>query len=135
MVQVLAAHEGPVAALAFSPTQPLLASASWDKTVRTWDIFRRAPVALTCDIRFKFKTMRCNDQLTVILGQKRQPPTMTWVFQEWRRDQPITFSQDGYLGGHVKRVEVLRYGGVRHAMAGRPGGADEQSSAALLGKP
>lgn len=39
LLDVLAAHTGPVAALAFSPAQPLLASASWDKTVRTWDVF------------------------------------------------------------------------------------------------
>ena len=43
LLDVLAAHEGPVCALGFSPAQPLLASASWDKTVRTWDVFRRAP--------------------------------------------------------------------------------------------
>jgi WD40 repeat protein len=43
LLDVLAAHEGPVVAVAFSPTQPLLASASWDKTVRTWDIFRCNP--------------------------------------------------------------------------------------------
>ena len=29
LLDVLAAHEGPVVALAFSPTQPLLASGSW----------------------------------------------------------------------------------------------------------
>lgn len=39
LLDILAAHEGPVIALQFSPTQPILASASWDKTVRTWDIF------------------------------------------------------------------------------------------------
>lgn len=39
LLDVLAGHEGPVVALQFSPTQSLLASASWDKTVRTWDLF------------------------------------------------------------------------------------------------
>ncbi len=46
LLDVLAAHEGPVVALAFSPTQPLLASGSWDKTVRTWDVFRYILVLL-----------------------------------------------------------------------------------------
>lgn len=41
LLDVLAAHEGPISALAFAPTQPLLASSSWDKTVRIWDIFRQ----------------------------------------------------------------------------------------------
>lgn len=39
LLDILAAHEGPVCGLAFSPTQSLLASCSWDHTVRTWDVF------------------------------------------------------------------------------------------------
>ena len=39
LLDILAAHEGPVVALAFSPTQALLASVSWDRTLRTWDVF------------------------------------------------------------------------------------------------
>uniref|UniRef100_A0A383VAW3 Small-subunit processome Utp12 domain-containing protein n=1 Tax=Tetradesmus obliquus TaxID=3088 RepID=A0A383VAW3_TETOB len=39
LLDVLAGHEGPVSGLAFCPTQPLLASCSWDKTVRTWDVY------------------------------------------------------------------------------------------------
>ena len=37
--QVLAGHEGPVSTLSFSPKQSLLASGSWDKTVKLWDVF------------------------------------------------------------------------------------------------
>lgn len=39
LLDVLAAHEGPVVSLGFAPGAPLLASASWDATVRTWDVF------------------------------------------------------------------------------------------------
>lgn len=39
LLDVLAGHEGPVSGLAFSPNGPLLASVSWDHTLRTWDVF------------------------------------------------------------------------------------------------
>ena len=39
LLEVLAGHEGPVVALAFAPHSPVVATGSWDKTVRTWDVF------------------------------------------------------------------------------------------------
>lgn len=54
LLDVLAGHEGPVCALAFSPTGNLLASGSWDRTVRIWTIFGRSgavePFALGSDV-------------------------------------------------------------------------------------
>ncbi|RUP36516.1 hypothetical protein BC936DRAFT_138469 [Jimgerdemannia flammicorona] len=41
LLDVLAGHEGPVSCLAFSSTGLQLASGSWDKTVRIWDVFGR----------------------------------------------------------------------------------------------
>ena len=38
LLQVLAGHDGPVSGLCFSPSRSLLASSSWDKTVRVWDV-------------------------------------------------------------------------------------------------
>ncbi|XP_069748532.1 PWP2 small subunit processome component [Narcine bancroftii] len=38
LLDVLAGHEGPVSSLSFNPTQATLASASWDKTVKLWDM-------------------------------------------------------------------------------------------------
>ncbi|KAG8379867.1 hypothetical protein BUALT_Bualt07G0134000 [Buddleja alternifolia] len=39
LLDVLSGHEGPVHGLMFSPTNAILASSSWDNTVRLWDIF------------------------------------------------------------------------------------------------
>ncbi|QRV76578.1 small nucleolar ribonucleoprotein complex subunit (Pwp2) [Ceratobasidium sp. AG-Ba] len=42
LLDVLTGHEGPVSALAFSPTGSQLASASWDKSIRVWSVFGRS---------------------------------------------------------------------------------------------
>lgn len=42
LIDVLAGHEGPVSALAFSPLGDRLVSASWDKTIRVWDTYGRS---------------------------------------------------------------------------------------------
>ncbi|KAI8972105.1 WD40-repeat-containing domain protein [Pilobolus umbonatus] len=41
LLDILAGHTGPVCALAFSPSGMVLASGSWDHSVRTWDVFGR----------------------------------------------------------------------------------------------
>ncbi|KAM0787544.1 hypothetical protein ACM66B_003615 [Microbotryomycetes sp. NB124-2] len=53
LLDVLAGHEGPVSALAFSPLGDRLVSASWDRTIRVWDVYGRSsavePFQLTSD--------------------------------------------------------------------------------------
>ncbi|XP_070546732.1 periodic tryptophan protein 2 homolog [Ptychodera flava] len=39
LLEVLAGHEGPVVSLSFSPSEAILASASWDKSMKLWDVF------------------------------------------------------------------------------------------------
>ncbi|KAL4246695.1 WD repeat PWP2 family protein, partial [Abortiporus biennis] len=54
LLDVLTGHEAPISSLAFSPTGNLLASGSWDKTVRVWTVFGRSravePYQLSADV-------------------------------------------------------------------------------------
>ena len=45
VTDVLSGHEGPIVSLAFSAAAGLLASGSWDRTVRLWDVFRTGTTA------------------------------------------------------------------------------------------
>ena len=40
LLDVLAGHEAPLSELSFSPSEGVLASASWDGTVKLWDVFK-----------------------------------------------------------------------------------------------
>ena len=54
LLDQLAGHEGPIAALAFAPSGSILVSGSWDHTVRLWSIFGRTqtsePLQLQADV-------------------------------------------------------------------------------------
>ncbi|SCW00335.1 LAFE_0C01926g1_1 [Lachancea fermentati] len=54
LVETLSGHEGPVSCLSFSSENSVLASASWDKTIRIWSIFSRSqqvePLELYSDV-------------------------------------------------------------------------------------
>lgn len=41
VLELLAGHKGPVSSIAFRPRRGTLASASWDRTVRLWDMYER----------------------------------------------------------------------------------------------
>jgi periodic tryptophan protein 2 len=42
LLDILSGHEGPVSSLSLSPTGNLLASGSWDKSVRLWNVYGRS---------------------------------------------------------------------------------------------
>eukprot|EP00963_Diacronema_lutheri_P001437 scaffold86_cov338-Pavlova_lutheri.AAC.100 len=54
LLEVLAGHEGPLSGMQFSISNSLLASTSWDKTLRIWDVFegkgRTEPMAHSHDV-------------------------------------------------------------------------------------
>mmetsp|Transcript_40984 Transcript_40984/g.65913 ORF Transcript_40984/g.65913 Transcript_40984/m.65913 type:complete len:619 (+) Transcript_40984:942-2798(+) len=50
LLDILVGHEGPIAALAFAPSNPTLASTSWDNTIRVWEPYKSTAPRETMDI-------------------------------------------------------------------------------------
>lgn len=50
LLDVLAGHEAPIADIIFNPIRSFLASASWDNTVRLWDVFEKKATQDTLEL-------------------------------------------------------------------------------------
>jgi periodic tryptophan protein 2 len=50
LLEMLSGHVGPVSGLVFNPIRALLASSSWDNTVRLWDVFDKKQTRDTLEL-------------------------------------------------------------------------------------
>uniref|UniRef100_A0A673A651 Periodic tryptophan protein 2 homolog n=1 Tax=Sphaeramia orbicularis TaxID=375764 RepID=A0A673A651_9TELE len=91
LLEVLGGHEGPVSCLCFSPVQSILASASWDRTVRLWDMMDSWQVKETLHLT--------SDGLSVTYrpdGQELAVATLNGEISFW---DPHTASQTASVAG------------------------------------
>lgn len=90
LLEVLSSHEGPISSLCFSPPSAQnndsgsrLASSSWDKTVKVWDIFTKQGLLETLQhqsevIQCSFHPNTKNELVTTTLGGQM----MIWDTEE-----------------------------------------------------
>lgn len=91
LLEVLAGHEGPVSCLCFSPVQSVLASCSWDRTVRLWDMLDSWQTKETLPLT--------SDGLAVTYradGQELAVATLNGEISFWN---PHTATQNGSIAG------------------------------------
>lgn len=50
LLDQLSGHEGPISTLAFTPDGRMLVSGSWDRTIRTWNVFDRSQSSETLQL-------------------------------------------------------------------------------------
>ncbi|XP_077370168.1 PWP2 small subunit processome component [Festucalex cinctus] len=91
LLEVLGGHEGPVSCLCFSPVQSILASSSWDGTIRLWDMMDSWQVKETLHLTA--------DALSVVYrpdGQELAVATLNGEISFWN---PNTAAQVGSVAG------------------------------------
>jgi periodic tryptophan protein 2 len=99
LLDILEGHEGPVAGLQFSPVHPQLATASWDRTVRIWELYTGAKVAT--------ETLQHGSDLTCVAyrpdGNQLCAATLDGQLQFWN---PL----DGTLVGTIEGRKDINAG-------------------------
>uniref|UniRef100_A0A3Q3VL60 Small-subunit processome Utp12 domain-containing protein n=1 Tax=Mola mola TaxID=94237 RepID=A0A3Q3VL60_MOLML len=90
LLEVLGGHEGPVSCLSFSPVQSVLASASWDRTVRLWDMLDSWQVKETLNLTSDLAVTYRPD------GQELAVATLNGEISFW---SPHTATQTGSVAG------------------------------------
>lgn len=104
VVELLAGHKGPVSSIAFRPQRGTLATASWDRTVRMWDMYERKG---SCEVLEHSKEV-----LSVCFrpdGKELVSATMAGELLMWNADQGVvTGSIDGARDAAAGRTRDSR---------------------------
>ncbi|KAJ1339305.1 hypothetical protein BSLG_006072 [Batrachochytrium salamandrivorans] len=106
LLDILSGHEGPVSALAFS-MDDVLASSSWDKTVRIWDIFARDKQSEIFDHQSEVLTLAFTPTQNDISGGRGSTDKIALNSAFGKNFTSICFTADGsaiIAGGNSKYV-------------------------------
>lgn len=117
----LVGHEHHISALAFSPDSSLLASGSWDQTVRIWDTSEGSPVATIPAHKYLVKDLCFSPDGTSLASTAGSGLVAIWDTSSWTVRQSIevtAFSLDYSPDGSQILVSLPSDAGILSAQTG-----------------
>jgi WD40 repeat protein len=98
---ILRGHTHCVKAIAFSPDGTVLASGSWDKTVRLWPVLCEAPISILAEHRLGIHALAFSPQGNLLASGGLDCEVLLW---DWRSHQLLQ-----RLAGHTRAVTALAF--------------------------
>ncbi|CDR43671.1 CYFA0S12e03070g1_1 [Cyberlindnera fabianii] len=102
LVETLSGHTGPVSCLAFGVENSVLASASWDKTVRVWHLFGRSQHTEPFDVHNDVLALAMRSDSKQIAVSTLSGQIQFWDVEEAKETGHIDARRDIIMGRYLE---------------------------------
>ncbi|KAH3665460.1 hypothetical protein OGAPHI_003644 [Ogataea philodendri] len=103
LLDQLAGHEGPISCLSFGTEgSPKLASASWDKTIRIWDIFSRTQTSEPFDVLHECLALTMRPDSKEVAAATLDGQITFWDVENGKQVRQIDGKSHIITGRHVE---------------------------------
>lgn len=102
LLDTLAGHEGPISCLAFGVESSILASSSWDKTIRIWNIFSRAQQVEPIEIEHDVLAITMRPDSKEIAVSTLSGYLLFFDIEEAKQTHSLDIKKDVFAGRHLE---------------------------------
>lgn len=102
LLDTLAGHEGPISCLAFGTENSVLASSSWDKTIRIWNIFSRSQQVEPIEIEHDVLTITMRPDSKEIAVSTLNGYLLFFDIEEAKQVHSLDIKKDIFSGRHLE---------------------------------
>lgn len=108
LLDSLAGHEGPISCLAFGAEGSVLASSSWDKTIRIWSIFSRTQLSEPIEMEHDVLALAVRPDAKEVAVSTLNGYILTHDVELTNQTHSIDIRKDVFAGRHMSDLFELK---------------------------
>ncbi|OBA21711.1 WD40 repeat-like protein [Metschnikowia bicuspidata var. bicuspidata NRRL YB-4993] len=108
LLDSLAGHEGPISCLAFGTESSVLASSSWDKTIRIWNIFSRLQQVEPIEVEHDVLALAVSPDSKHVAVSTLNGNLVFYDVEEAKQEHILDVRRDVFSGRHLEDRFALK---------------------------
>ena len=108
LLDSLAGHEGPISCLAFGTENSVLASSSWDKTIRIWNIFSRSQQVEPIEVEHDVLALAVSPDSKQVAVSTLNGNLVFYDVEEAKQVHILDIRKDVFAGRHLEDRFALK---------------------------